>query len=174
MTTDPGKPSEASAALKFKGTDAVDTLTPKSGILKTLLAYWQSKRGPAGRLPSRADIDPLELRNLLPYVYLIDVITPTRFRIRLLGEEHVAIYGPGVVGRVIDDIFPPEAANEFNRLYAAVVRRREPVLNRGQITWLRNREWMRYEGLHAPLASDGTAIDCIFGAGAFDHWDEPA
>lgn len=172
--TDAAKPSEASAALRFKGTDAADTLAPKSAILKTLLEYWQSKCGQGGRLPSRADIDPLELRNLLPYVYLIDVITPTRFRIRLLGEEHVAIYGPGVVGKVIDDIFPPAAATEFNRLYSAVVRRREPVLNRGQVTWLRNREWMHYEGLHAPLSTDGSTIDCIFGAGAFDHWNEPA
>lgn len=172
--TDAPKPSEASAALQFKGATAADTLVPKSGILKSLLGYWQSKCGPGDRLPSRKDIDPLELRNLLPYVYLIDVLTPTRFRIRLLGEEHVAIYGTGVVGRVIDDIFPPAAADEFNRLYSAVVRRRAPVLNRGQITWLRNREWMKYEGLHAPLASDGVTIDCIFGAGAFDHWDEPA
>lgn len=171
--TDALKPSEASAALKFRDAGAAEMLAPKSGILKSLLAYWQSKCD-AGRLPSRADIDPLELRNLLPYIYLIDVITPTRFRIRLLGEEHVTIYGPGVVGKVIDDIFPPEAAVEFNRLYSAVVRRREPVLNRGQVTWLRNREWMKYEGLHAPLASDGAVIDTIFGAGAFDHWDEPA
>jgi hypothetical protein len=157
---------DAAAALRFRETgSAADR--PQSPLLQDLLTYWQSKCRPGGRLPGRRDLDPLELRAWLPAIYLIDVLPGERFRIRLLGEAHVEVYGHGKVGRRIDEAFPPAAAAEFNRLYAAVVRRRAPLVNRGQITWLESYSWMHYEGLHAPLAADGIAIDCIFGAGVF-------
>lgn len=174
--TDPAVPLDA-ASLRFNATGAADGPEPHSPALLALLRYWQSKRhtpkdGTAGRLPGRADLDPLELRRLLPHIYLIDVLPGEvpdrwRFRVRLLGEKHVEVYGTGLVGKVIDDVFPAAVAAEFNRLYAAVVRRRGPVVNRGRVSWIRNKEWLEYEGLHAPLASDGVSIDCIFGAGAF-------
>jgi len=168
--TDPATPLYA-ASLRFAATGA-GRPEPQSRELRTLLRYWQSKCKADGRLPGRADLDPLELRSLLPHVYLIDVL-PTvvadrwRFRVRLLGEKHVEVYGPGLVGKTIDDIFPSAVAAEFNRLYAVVVRRRMPVVNHGRVSWLRNKEWLEYEGMHAPLAGDGTTIDCIFGTGAF-------
>ena len=172
--SEPVAPLEA-ASLRFNATGAADAPEPRSPVLLELLRYWQSKsRG--GLLPARADLDPLELRALLPNIYLIDVLSGEaadtwRFRIRLLGERHVDVYGPGLVGKVIDDIFPPAVAAEFNRLYAAVVRRRMPVINHGKVSWLRNKEFLEYEGLHAPLAGDGRNIDCIFGAGTFVGMD---
>ena len=172
--SEPVAPLEA-ASLRFNATGAAATPEPQSPLLLELLRYWQSKcRG--SLIPARTDLDPLELRALLPNNYLIDVLPGDvadswRFRVRLLGERHVEVYGPGLVGRVIDDIFPPAVAAEFNRLYAAVVRRRMPVINCGKVSWLRNKEFLEYEGLHAPLASDGSSIDCIFGAGAFVGMD---
>lgn len=167
--TDSAAPLYA-ASLRFAATGA-DRPEPHSPELRALLRYWQSKCR-AEILPGRADLDPLELRGLLPHVYLIDVLRTEmadrwRFRVRLLGEKHVEVYGPGLVGKVIDDIFPSAVAQEFNRLYAAVVRRRMPVVNHGRVSWIRNKEWLEYEGMHAPLASDGATIDCIFGTGAF-------
>lgn len=155
-------------SLRFRETGSAGYAAPRAPVLQTLLSYWQSKCGADGRLPGRHDLDPLELRGLLPNIYLIDVMADGRFRVRLMGEAHVDVYGPGLVGRIIDDIFPPAVAAEFNRLYAAVVRRRVPMINRGQVTWLKSFDWMHYEGLHAPLADDGVKIDCIFGAGAFE------
>lgn len=163
--------SETAAALKFREAGA-GNLLPNAPILHRLLAYWQSKCGSDGRLPSRTDIDPLDLRGMLPNIYLIDVLPDGKFRLRLLGEAHVAVYGHGLVGRIIDDIFPPHSAAEFNRLYAAVVKRRTYLINRGQVTWWQSHEWLRFEGLHAPLASDGVTIDCIFGAGAFENFGD--
>jgi len=172
---DPAIPLDA-ASLRFNATGAADGPEPQSPVLLALLRYWRSKCQPDWRLPARSDLDPLELRSLLPNIYLIDVLPGEepdrwRFRVRLLGEKHVEVYGPGLVGRVIDDVFPPAVAAEFNRLYAAVVRRRAPVMNHGRVSWLRNKEFLQYEGLHAPLASDGSSIDCIFGAGAFVGMD---
>lgn len=159
--------SEAIDVLRFRGASPKQIEEPQAAVLKALLAYWQSKCGADGRLPSRRQIDPVELRHLLPHVYLVDVLHGESFRIRLLGEIHVAIYGSGLVGRLIDDIFPPEHAAEFNRLYKAVLRRRAPVVNGGQVFWWRNKEWLPFEGLHMPLASDGKEIDTIFAGGVF-------
>lgn len=159
--------SDAIAALRFRDSGPVETAAPRSETLRALLSYWQSKCGPEGRLPSHRQIDAVELRRLLPHVYLVDVLPGEVFRVRLLGEVHVAIYGSGLVGRTIDDIFPPDHAAEFNRLYKAVLRRRAPVVNGGQVFWWRNREWLPFEGLHAPLASDGRHIDMIFAGGVF-------
>src|SRR3546814_145257 len=106
----------AAASLRFRETGSAASDMPQAPVLQSLLAYWQSKCGPGGRLPGRRDLDPLELRGLLPNIYLIDVLPDRRFRIRLLGEAHVEVYGTGKVGRIIDDIFPPAVAAEFNRL----------------------------------------------------------
>jgi len=59
---------------------------PTSKNLQDGLAYWQRIRG--GRLmPSRADLDPLHIPQLLPHVMLIDVLRePLDFRFRLLGS----------------------------------------------------------------------------------------
>jgi hypothetical protein len=55
--------------------DAEDLAAPADPILVRLFKYWQSKRG--NRLmPSRADIDPTELRSLVYNVMLYDVVEP--------------------------------------------------------------------------------------------------
>ena len=55
--------------------------------------YWEEKR--RGRLmPSRADIDPLELRRYLPGIILIDVVDDARrYVYRLVGTREVAMRG---------------------------------------------------------------------------------
>jgi PAS domain len=51
------------------------------------LGYWRRVRG-ARSMPSRADIDPIAIRHLLPYVSLVDVLSdPLDFHCRLLGTE---------------------------------------------------------------------------------------
>lgn len=159
--------SEAIDAVRFRNTGEVAAEIPQAPELRALLTYWKSKCGADGALPSRSRIDPLELRGLLPHVYLVDVLPDGNFRIRLLGEVHVAVYGTGLVGRTIGEIFPPEHAAEFYRLYNAVLRRRAPVVNSGQVFWWRNREWLPFEGVHMPLSGDDRTIDMIFAGGVF-------
>ena len=60
-------------------------IEPRNDQLKALLAYWRQKKGDR-RAPTRADIDPAEIKRLLPYVGLVDVErSPLRFRYRLVG-----------------------------------------------------------------------------------------
>jgi len=66
-----------------------ETISKKIG---EALTYWESKRS-GRRMPARADIDPGEIRLLLPHVILLDVAhDPLDFRYRLIGtviEEHL-------------------------------------------------------------------------------------
>lgn len=58
-------------------------------ILSLLEAYWRSKCQD-GRLPSRQDIDPAEIRRLLAHIALIDVaMDGDGFRFRLVGTKVV-------------------------------------------------------------------------------------
>ena len=56
---------------------------------------------------SRAEIDPGEIKSLLPHVGLVDIErAPLRFRYRLAGTEIVKGYGLEVTGRYLDQIGP--------------------------------------------------------------------
>src|SRR3546814_1447662 len=62
-----------------------DTAALPDPLLQRACAYWDGKR--AGRsLPSRADIEPTEIPDLLSNIFLVDVLqAPPRFHLRLMG-----------------------------------------------------------------------------------------
>ncbi|KJB92119.1 PAS domain-containing protein [Skermanella aerolata] len=58
---------------------------PCSPLVQEATAYWNLKRG-SRRMPSRKDIDPVEIPRLLSSTALVDVLRdPLDFRFRLLG-----------------------------------------------------------------------------------------
>lgn len=145
---------------------------PRHPLLVQLRDYWQGKCGPDGRLPGRADIDPLELRSLLPQIFLIDAaLLPDGshdYRVRLMGTAHSGIYGDGHVGKRLQDMFG-DYAPVFTTLYDQICRAPRCYSNEGRIFWWRNAEFIAFEGFHAPLASDGRQVDMVLGAAVFDY-----
>src|SRR5215470_17691685 len=67
--------------------------------------YWQEKR--RGRvMPSRADIDPIELKRFLPGIILINVVADERrYVYRLVGTREVAMRGKDPTGQSMIDGF---------------------------------------------------------------------
>lgn len=60
---------------------------PVSDPCKFAYDYWQSKCN-GDRFPTRKDIIPSEIKRILPYVSMIDVIDHGKdFRVRLIGSE---------------------------------------------------------------------------------------
>lgn len=58
-----------------------------SNAIRGFDAYWQSKAS-GGNLPTRADIEPFEIKTLLPDIVLLDVEwEPFRCRVRLRGTR---------------------------------------------------------------------------------------
>lgn len=130
--------------------------------LKALLAYWRSKLRD-GRLPARAQLDPAEMKTLLPFVYLIGVEEePRRFRYRLIGTQIVRWSGGDATGRHADDPFCGEGRFALIELYQTVTRAGAPVLTPWQPAVLGGSP-MLFSRLLLPLSSDGARIDMILG-----------
>ena len=71
-------------------------------ILGETLGYWQRKR--QGRtMPSRGDIDPIEIPKLLPHVQLIEAVGE-RFRYRLIGTALAQAFGRDYTGAYPEDV----------------------------------------------------------------------
>src|SRR5690242_6841967 len=127
--------------------------------LRLAFEYWQRK-SPAGKLPGRQHIDPVEMSAFLPHVALIEVersnATP-RFRLRVVGTDIVNEVGRDDTGRYLNDM--PEAVTMVARL-TELLDRREPYYMT-EALMLPRRDHIVLHRVVLPLASDGKTIDMI-------------
>jgi hypothetical protein len=72
-----------------------------------LYEHWSEIRGDA-LLPSRAGIDPGRLRSILPYLQIVEVVSPSLIRCTLSGTALRDIFGFELTGRNLIDLTPPE------------------------------------------------------------------
>jgi len=134
--------------------------------LKALLEYWRAKCSP-GRLPARADIDPLELKSLLGNINLIEAVPQPdgtrRFRYRLFGTEFVFYHGGDLTGQWVDQIGNAVYRQQLVGLYEHVIATgATPMLSYDYILDSRRH---RFQAVILPLASDGREIDMILSSG---------
>lgn len=112
-------------------------------------------------MPSRADIDPLELGFIIGNIILIDVIEgdPIRFRIRLHGTNLTERVHYELTGKMLDDL-PQAEFRELTRLsFTKVATTGEPLrARRDRVLDGRAR---RYETIILPLSSDKTQVDML-------------
>ncbi len=94
-------------------------------ILK-VLAYWQAKCN--GRtMPSRADIDPVELAPYLSNITLVDVVEDSRrFVYRLVGTGEVQLRGNDPTGKSVAEAFFATTPAQAITRYETVCRTRAP------------------------------------------------
>lgn len=97
--------------------------------LGSVLSYWSDKRG-GRRMPSRADIDPIDIPSLLPHIGLVDVEDrPRRYRYRLVGSFIAAMWGESFQGRYLDTARHKPYRTFLHDLYCAAVDSRGPMLS---------------------------------------------
>jgi len=143
--------------------------------MQDLNNYWRAKCA-GDRLPSRQDIDPVDIPKLLPTVYLIDIereTTPPRFRFRLLGNVITEMFQRNSTGKWLDEIYDAEFYHHISTDYLNIIRTKQPssaVLNMPVV----GREYIKYERLVCPLASDGETVDSLIGVIAFSNRRAPA
>lgn len=140
-----------------------DSLRFDDPRLADLLAYWQN-RVSDGRLPARPEFDPLELRALIGQMYVIDVVgAPAHYRYRLIGTGIVEPAGADATGKTVREVFGAGYSDAVVRAFDHVVKSRRPLRFSGRMQW-HDREFMAYESLLLPLASDRRTVDVLFGA----------
>ncbi|MGF1611866.1 MAG: PAS domain-containing protein [Kiloniellales bacterium] len=160
-----GLATATAESAKIRSECFVDLDIPCStDTLRRAYGYWRSKLRPE-RLPGRRDIDPLDLRGLLPSLKLVDVELANggrRFRYRLMGENHVSALGFNATGRYADEIW------QISSDSCGIVARYEAVCDRRQAHyWVRSfidrsKSWRYFERVVMPLASDGRTVDMLF------------
>lgn len=131
--------------------------------IRRLLAYWLDQR--SGRLmPRRADIDPIDMPWILPWIWLCDYLPEKRdFRYRLAGEQINSLYGFNLAGRLLNETLNPRA-------YANVIKRRLRVVEDRVIEhgigaiYLLNDRNTSGERLVLPLSEDGENVGLLLGA----------
>jgi hypothetical protein len=122
-----------------------------------VLAYWREKKA-ARELPSRADIDPLEIAKSLPRVMMVEVShNPPEFRYRLAGTGLFAMHGEELTGKLARDLEPPEFGALIHGHYSEAVARRAPMLHVIELTV--DSLTTSYARIILPLSSDGQVID---------------
>jgi len=142
---------------------------PERPELRRLLEYWQTKRRTLGRLPARADIDPLEMRFALGHLILADVEhgDPIRFRHRLIGTHIVEHAGYDATGLYIDEVPDTDLAKHVIPSYRRVVTTREPVSER--IRGVVGGRATNLEMLRLPLSVDGQRVDMVLTGAYFQR-----
>ena len=145
--------------IDFQNADLPD---PK---LRRFHEIWLSKCEP-GRLPGRADFDPVDLPpDLLPWIAIIDVVG-TRFRIRIMGTGIVGALNLEPTGLHLDDL--PNSEGFVSRARWVVEKAKPFFVANLPVPWDKER-YSRYAVLCTPLATNGVDVDKLIYVISFDN-----
>lgn len=130
--------------------------------IRALYAYWLSKL--LGRpMPSRTDLDPVEIPTLLPHVFLVDVPGdggPLVYR--LSGTAVVALMGQDVTGQNVGDGTLPQFRAEVVARYGGVAREGRPFFHQARLRDYTN-DFANVDRILLPLSEDGVRINMLLG-----------
>lgn len=152
----------------------LETATP---LLRSVHAYWDGKRQ-GRRMPARADLDPAEIKPLLPHLLLMDVLRdgspdwPLDFRYRLIGtfvDANMSARYTGIRMSALPHQRPPGRLWES---LAAVVAAREPRVNR--VPYIGpHRDFLSVVDIVLPLSDDDETVTMLFCAIDFVPREQP-
>ena len=139
--------------------------------IQAVVAYWRRKAG-SRRMPSRADIDPAELKPFLARITLVDVVPDARrFVYRLVGTEEAALRGYDPTGRPVGEaFFGPNRELAFVH-YQYPVEHKAPFCYRGDFD-VQDGAVENEDVIFLPLSEDGETVNMIL-VFYFDYRDQP-
>jgi hypothetical protein len=136
-----------------------NTSIVRDPVLVALYRYWQSKRAD-GRLPSRAEIDPGEIKNLLPWIFIMGVgYEPRRFNYRLIGTAIVDFLRRDFTGKEINEELYGANAQKMTEIFNSAVDRRDATAVRCPVFYAPGREFFEVCWTMLPLSANGGVID---------------
>jgi hypothetical protein len=145
--------------------NATTDRAPWYPLLAKFFGYWLSIRPSPVLLPGRQHFDPLDIPDVMPRIWLLDVVrggAALRFRYRLAGTKEVETLEREVTGEWLDDVHPRLKENPgLLERYRFMVEQGEPTYRTGFINFTHKREHVRVENCMVPLARDGRTVDII-------------
>ena len=132
-------------------------MTKSNPATQVLHDWWQSKRG-SRAMPARTELDPIELKAILPDFVLIDVQSNIggeghTFTYRLAGTEIDSRFGFRLTGRTLEQIPFGEAGAVIREQYEAAIREQRPIFCRHAVV-VGGERYVEYERLVVPLRGD--------------------
>jgi hypothetical protein len=126
--------------------------------LRRLYEYWLAKRGER-KMPSRADLDPLEMTFVIGNIILVDVVDgpPLGFRIRLHGTNLSQRVGFELTGKMLDELPETEFRELARESFTRAVTNAEP--RHGRRDRVLDGRLAHYETIILPLSGDGENVD---------------
>ena len=123
--------------------------------------YWLDKKG-ARAMPARSDIDPSEIKDLLPNVILTRLeYEPFRVLYKLIGTRAVENAGIDYSGRYLDQIdFVSEFGTDWPAIYRGIADDKAPVYGLCQIRFT-DGVIKPYVCAMFPLSNDGENVDQV-------------
>lgn len=122
-----------------------------------LLDYWCGKRGPG--VPRKADIDPVEIPALLPFIQIHARQQDGRYLCRLSGTAMVEALGTETTGRYLDEILPARHLKTRTRILDRSLHSGMPIFYAGRLA-LPGREFLPFRRLILPLSTGDGEADC--------------
>lgn len=113
-------------------------------------------------MPSRADIDPVEIPKFLPNILLVDVLhDPLRFRYRLVGTDIVEKRGFDPTGQMVGEAYFGRSAEAVLGHYRDIVETR--AVKFIDAPFVEPRGWYVYsERLMMPLSDNDEQVHMVF------------
>lgn len=127
-----------------------------SPLISQLHDYWMALA--SGAIPDRDQLDPVDIKELLPSLMIADVEPePFRIRYRLVGTRVVEAAGIDFTGRYLDEIRPPAPGEVWMEEYRLAYARRAPLFGMAKVATRYDRIY-QYEFSIFPLRKGGDAI----------------
>jgi hypothetical protein len=144
-------------------TELADGFEPLSDRPKRLYDIWDHWRG-ARAMPSRKDVMPEELRDLLRCIVLMQAAAdPTECRYIISGTEVDRASSQSLKGRTIREVLAMgnlTSLAEVAAIYGNVIATRQPSFSRGNMEY-RDRGYISFDRVLLPLSTDGQSVDYI-------------
>ncbi len=130
--------------------------------------YWVAKhRG--SRLPSRGDIDPVDLSDCLGVIMLLDVGGAGRdFAVRLAGLQVEEAFGRTLRGQKLFELFKEAADSDCFRRFRLTAITGEADFRSADLAGM-GRPFVHYDCATLPLSDDGGTVTHLLCCYAFTH-----
>ena len=135
-------------------------------VLQGTWDYWRKKVGD-GDIPDRAAIVPTDIPELLPHVYMVDVVDGgARFRYRLVGSNIVDRVGFNATGKFLSEVVQGEHERYMANLFRQVVSTRHGIYSRSAYRYP-DRDFVSTSRIFLPLTRGGREVAIILAAQVF-------
>ena len=144
-------------------------------LLAELYRYWCDRRQQRFA-PARADIDPVDIPQLLPYIALSEIIQDDasgtqRIRYRLAGTQIEAHFGCGLTNRYLDELKFGDYLRYILDLYDRLIADKAPVYSESSYGEPDGKS-LSVKRLMLPLSENGTTVTMVL-AGLLYSSPEP-